>query len=398
MKTQATDPDIQTLVARIERGDLDLQPNFQRGEVWTRAKKQRLIDSILRGWHVPPVHVVEIKNSGQEEVLDGQQRLVSIRDFMRDQFSVDGRSVPFEPEIMELDGLRYSELPELIRRRFDRFSIRVLRIYEYSSEEPAELFYRLNQLTALTSAEQRNAFFGPAREQIKDLVTKFESRGLSKDVIGFSNARMAYDDTFARVALTLEKGSLFYKITSNDLTTFYRSGDEFSPRVMRSLSQALGMLVGASYTIRNQVRYNKATLYSWLIFFARAQRSFEIRLDESHWGNFIDAFENSRLLGDADFFFPSLKPPISHTVEWLLSIYADRAASRVADVSSVVLRDVAIWVSYYHWGRTVNQRPQSKESRALLTKLVDAAQIAHDTNDLAFLLDAALEASWTELH
>src|SRR3954469_11696763 len=54
MKLLPSDPDIQTIVGRIGSGDLDLQPNFQRGEVWTTSKKKKLIDSVLRDWHVPP--------------------------------------------------------------------------------------------------------------------------------------------------------------------------------------------------------------------------------------------------------------------------------------------------------------------------------------------------------
>ncbi len=89
MKMLPSDPDIQTIVARIDSGDLDLQPNFQRGEVWTTAKKRKLIDSILRDWHIPPIHVV-VGDKGKQEVLDGQQRLVAIRDFVRGVIRVDG--------------------------------------------------------------------------------------------------------------------------------------------------------------------------------------------------------------------------------------------------------------------------------------------------------------------
>ena len=78
MKMVGTDPDLGTIVSRISAGDLDLQPDFQRGEVWGDTKKRRLIDTILRGWHVPPVHVIELQDSAREVVLDGQQRLTTL--------------------------------------------------------------------------------------------------------------------------------------------------------------------------------------------------------------------------------------------------------------------------------------------------------------------------------
>ena len=173
VQLQPSDPDVQTIVGRIRSGDLDLQPEFQRGEVWTVAKKRRLIDSILRKWHVPPIHVV-VDEEGRQVVLDGQQRLVSIRDFVNGEFRVDGSIEPTDPLIKRLDGLLYETLPPEVRRGFDQFTIRVFRITDYSPAEPGELFFRLNQMTYLTAAEQRNAFFGPVRQQVKNLVEKLE--------------------------------------------------------------------------------------------------------------------------------------------------------------------------------------------------------------------------------
>jgi hypothetical protein len=61
MRLIPSDPDIATIVARITDGSLDLQPDFQRGAVWSKAKQRLLIDSILRSWYVPPIHVVRIE-------------------------------------------------------------------------------------------------------------------------------------------------------------------------------------------------------------------------------------------------------------------------------------------------------------------------------------------------
>src|SRR3990172_10717770 len=111
MRLQSSDPDIATIGSRIESGDINLQPDFQRGEVWSEAKKQRLIDSILRNWHVPPIHIIVIAEAGTQEVLDGQQRLASIRDFMRGILTVDGTIEPADSRIARLDGMTYHELP-----------------------------------------------------------------------------------------------------------------------------------------------------------------------------------------------------------------------------------------------------------------------------------------------
>jgi len=80
---------IKSVYADIKDGELDLRPDFQRGEVWTTKKKKLLIDSILREWYIPPIHTVSVGN-GKAEVLDGQQRLTAIRDFWITSFKLMG--------------------------------------------------------------------------------------------------------------------------------------------------------------------------------------------------------------------------------------------------------------------------------------------------------------------
>jgi hypothetical protein len=100
MKLSRSELQLETIVRRIVDQELDLQPGFQRGEIWDRPRRQRLIDTILRDWYVPAVHIVKDED-GSEVVLDGQQRLAAIRDFFADQFPVDGKIEPQSNEITD---------------------------------------------------------------------------------------------------------------------------------------------------------------------------------------------------------------------------------------------------------------------------------------------------------
>ncbi|WP_455717458.1 DUF262 domain-containing protein [Anaerosporobacter sp.] len=106
MKCTTSDLEIETIYNRIKAGDINLQPNFQRGEVWTIQKKKKLIDSILREWKIPPIHVVS-SDKEVDEVLDGQQRLVAICDFIENKFGIDGFIEPMESKVKLLDGVNY---------------------------------------------------------------------------------------------------------------------------------------------------------------------------------------------------------------------------------------------------------------------------------------------------
>jgi hypothetical protein len=347
MRLLPSDPDIETIVARIKAGDIDLQPEFQRGEVWGKAKKQRLVDSILRDWHVPPIHIIEVIPSRRQEVLDGQQRLAAIRDFVDGVFALDGTIEPASAELGNLDGLLYEQLPDSWRRRFNQFTIRIFRIVDYEPGEPGELFFRLNQPTSLTSAEQRNAFFGPVREQIKKLVEQLSSSGIDKEFLGFSNSRMAYDDVHARVALAIERKTLAEKITASDLADLYRSESSLSSRAASLTENAITKFAAAKSRVGPiRPRFNKATIFSWFLFLIRAELKQYRFISDQVLAEYLAFFEETRVSAEADIEDSDLIVARHIKASALLSIYDSRSSARVADVSSVLFRDATIWIMF----------------------------------------------------
>ncbi|MED3934402.1 DUF262 domain-containing protein [Priestia megaterium] len=380
MRLLPSDPDIQTIVARIKSKDINLQPDFQRGEVWGEPKKRRLIDSILREWHVPPIHVVEVKETAKQDVLDGQQRLASIRDFVEGAIRVDGFTQPEDSEIVELDGLTYEGLPEKWRRKFDQFTIRIFKIIDYKPEEPGELFYRLNQPANLTAAEQRNAFFGPARQQIKDLAEFMEEIGLSSTVLGFSNSRMAYDDVIARVCYALDKETLIEKITGARITNKYRSKEEFSEHSLFRTKQAIMLMGESSKYFYSDIKFNKATLFSWLCFLACLKKNEPSLANPEIIGEFISLFEKlrNRTKGKIDLTQHPFSIQYYSFEDHLLSMFNDRASSRAADVSSVLIRDLALWVLLYRYVSTLH------------------FDYTFQSNNFRKLYDLISEKKWTE--
>lgn len=336
MKISASDPDIETLVSRIKKRELNLRPDFQRGEVWSEGKRQKLIDTILRGWQVPPVHLVSLPGS-ELEVLDGQQRLAAIRDFAADRLRIDGRTKPLDKNIAALDGRVFSTLSPELQRRFNQYPIRVFAISEYEPDEPYELFYRLNQPTTLTAAEQRNAFFGPAREQVKSLVSLAQEVGFGRDTIGFANGRMAYDDVLARACMFREAGSFHAHVTAATLNDKYRSPSGFRETVLESIQNAIRLLAIARSTFGSPVRLNKATFLSWLLF---ACDNDAVGRNGDVLARYLSYFEHTRSASSVS---------ASHDeifVRLWIQLYEDRASSRVNDTLSVASRDFVLWLFF----------------------------------------------------
>ncbi|HWB06725.1 MAG TPA: DUF262 domain-containing protein [Verrucomicrobiales bacterium] len=342
MKLLPSDPDIQTIVTRIESGDLDLQPDFQRGEVWSDAKKRRLVDTVLRDWHIPPVHVIERPDSHAQEVLDGQQRLAAIRDFVNGVIKVDGKIEPIDHDLASAHDCTYETLPRNLRRRFDQFTIRVFRLVDFKPGEPGELFFRLNQPTGLTSAEQRNAFFGPVRQQVRDICNRFPKFGLNDEVLGFSNSRMAFDDIVGKLCLTIEQGTLLQKITAATITERYRSEEAFPSDVFDRCEEALANFGTCAKYVRNLPKFNKATVYSWLCFFSRDSVRKLGKSAVDALSEFLGQFEFYRFESQTSYRLGEKISQRSDYPPYLLHVYTDRASLRVGDVSSVLLRDAVL--------------------------------------------------------
>ena len=347
MKCESTDLEIETIVHRIKNEDMDLQPDFQRGEIWTLQKKQKLIDSILRGWKIPPIHVIH-NNQSIDEVLDGQQRLAAIRDFYDNIICIDGKILPENSELIQLDGMHYRDLPKKWQRQFRQYSIVIIRLTEYQPEEPAELFYRLNQPTALTSAEQRNAYIGVTRDQVKELSNKFVALGASKETIGFSNSRLAYDEIISKFCFSVETGTLKKKITSNDISIQYRQAIPFSDECIRIVAKTLEKFMECIIGWDDfKYSFNKATIFSWFVFIRR-----NLSLSDTELKNVIGYFEFCRAFIKGKYkkvdqryieVFSSLQKRNSF-FEIMLNTFNQRSSMGSTDALSIIYRDIIITV------------------------------------------------------
>ena len=354
MRCNLSNLQLETIISRIEQGTLNLQPDFQRGEVWSPDKKKKLIDSILRDWRIPPIHVVATKEL-IDEVLDGQQRLVAIRDFCKGKFPVDGTIEPYDEKIRQLDGVRFDELPVLVKRSFLKYEISFITLTDYKPSEPAELFDRLNQPMKLTSAEQRNAYMGETRNQIKELVRFLEKSGVSAETIGFSNSRLAYDETIAKFCYAIEIKTLRQKIISGMINDKYRVSSAFSKSTVEECNYILSRFVKIIdiYSIKSSARLKltKATLYSWLVFIKQYPQ-----WDDSTISYIMYCFETARdyykFKTKREYTNRSLEQEIHRmflredpiNLEALLNIYNQRASMGSTDVLSIIYRDIILYI------------------------------------------------------
>lgn len=100
--------------------ELIINTRYQRGEVgqFKPEFRTRLLESVIRGFPIPPLLIMR-KPSGPDEILDGQQRLTTIRAFIEGVFGLTGKHLMMlDSEVF--DGKKFHELPEAYRKRIER--------------------------------------------------------------------------------------------------------------------------------------------------------------------------------------------------------------------------------------------------------------------------------------
>lgn len=78
----ASDWTTETILNQISKGNIELNPKFQRRSAWKDNRKSQFIESIILGLPIPQIVLAQSKKErGKFLVLDGKQRLLSIREF-----------------------------------------------------------------------------------------------------------------------------------------------------------------------------------------------------------------------------------------------------------------------------------------------------------------------------
>ena len=86
------DSDVEGLVKRLKRGDIFI-PSFQRRFVWTQSEKSLFIESLILRLPVPSVFLAHDPETNNLNIVDGQQRLISLRDYLDGKFSLTGEKI-----------------------------------------------------------------------------------------------------------------------------------------------------------------------------------------------------------------------------------------------------------------------------------------------------------------
>lgn len=233
------DFDVAGLVLRLQRESM-LIPSFgspdervatdgfQRGFVWNKAQMDRFIESLLLGYPIPGIFLVKQLSNSRMLVLDGQQRLATLRHFYegihaKKEFALQNVSPQFK-------GLTYKTLGDALRFRLDDSYLQATIVTTDGSKEVNDAIYqifeRLNSGgTQLTAHEIRVALSaGP----IITFLEKLNSTHAWRELYGARSSRLRDQELVLRIlALFMASDSYARPLKSflNDFTSAHREMD-----------------------------------------------------------------------------------------------------------------------------------------------------------------------------
>lgn len=164
-----SDPTLELLAMKLDSEDL-IVPFYQRKFVWKIEQASRLIESFLIGLPVPQVFFY-VNDEGTLEIIDGQQRIMSIKYFLEGYFDepdAQGKRKVFAlkglSDTYSYNGKTFANLDKKDQRKLKNSTLRAINIRQLapntSNDCVFHIFQRLNTGgTQLKPQEIRNAVY-----------------------------------------------------------------------------------------------------------------------------------------------------------------------------------------------------------------------------------------------
>lgn len=138
-----------------------VRPPYQRKTVWNNSKQKALLDSLFRRYYIPKIVIREVRinnNETKNEIIDGQQRIVTVKNFFDNKLKLPETLSDLKKDI---EGKRYDELPVEIKKFIDlklTFDVDIIKGID-DPKDPrhqtiaTEIFWRLQQGESLNYME-----------------------------------------------------------------------------------------------------------------------------------------------------------------------------------------------------------------------------------------------------
>lgn len=213
-------------IKNVNRGGLDLQPDYQRDFVWNQDFKEKLIYSLIKRY---PIGNISIRNleelnnkNARSEVVDGQQRLTTIFNFVTgtkensyNNFKIGNEFArKIIEEIIDYAGdypdtklkrlkkkleskgnisIKYDDLPDLVKADIDTYPLSISYISNATTQQISEYFRFLQNQEALRAGEILKSF---PHTYLEKYLNEISDKMKLLEVLNYQDRRLEFDKLF----------------------------------------------------------------------------------------------------------------------------------------------------------------------------------------------------------
>ncbi|HAM0207485.1 TPA: DUF262 domain-containing protein, partial [Escherichia coli] len=200
LHTETYDFSISTLVDYLKNGTVFI-PDFQRKYVWSRGQASRLIESLIIQCPIPVIYLNQEKDESLS-VIDGNQRLTSIKLFIEDGFELQGLTA-----YPELEGNSFSSLDARFRRHILNRTLRCITILKETHPQiKIDVFERIN--TGAVQLNPQEVRHGVYHGPLFTMIDEISEEKVWRDLTGIKN-----DTRMKNNELILRAFALSYSVT-----------------------------------------------------------------------------------------------------------------------------------------------------------------------------------------
>ena len=202
--------DLETLDFKERNGSIVIDYSYQRNFIQSEKSVSKYVESVFLGLIIPEIQIYDNQEKGYREIIDGQQRLLSLLKFLRGEYKLRGLT-----HLTVLNGMRFKDLPQELQTIYKQFCVNMRVAKNPSEDYKYLLFERLNVGSKpLNQQEVRNCVFknNPILKMTRKVSNNESIVQLFEEIGRIKNNRFLRDEFIVGV-LAIRYGDLNLRTT-----------------------------------------------------------------------------------------------------------------------------------------------------------------------------------------
>lgn len=222
-----------------KKDNLNLNPQYQRGDVWSLERKRFLINSLLNGISIPPI--ILNRRGNKYDVIDGKQRITAINGFINNEYFIefDNKKVYFNADNLSEEIIETCfVMDDDCRSQLKETEVQFVCYDNLDDYKQREIFERINYGSPLNYGEKLRGCNSKALVYIENLINDFSCK---LEEMGVKNERQNHYLKFATI-MALTENNFKCASSGNPVLKYisdWKHNDEYTLELFNKTKQNL---------------------------------------------------------------------------------------------------------------------------------------------------------------